>query len=248
MRYHRKTAPKVIAGDVQRQNRWRPAEHDYSQTHQIRVERYAAPPGYRHLLSPPDVSAILALLPDWREISLGLERVVLSADTSCFGWHRPGTVAVCAWPAAVAHVFSGQFYRDNAPFLRRIGVPCRPVVLPPDATCPHCPEWAWIGGHWSVCASCHGSLCDAYQDAPEDADDLCYLADFTESTAHAFLCVDILVHELGHHHDRMTSPGRRHATRGEPYAEAYARRFEDVIWPAYCRVFRPRGEPRRPKR
>ena len=42
MPYHRKTAPKVVAGRVQRQNRWRDSDHDYSQTHQIRIERYPA--------------------------------------------------------------------------------------------------------------------------------------------------------------------------------------------------------------
>jgi len=49
----------------------------------------------------------------------------------------------------------------------------------------------------------------------------------------------VLVHELGHHHDRMTSPRRRDATRGERYAEEYARRYEQTIWSKYCRVFKP---------
>jgi hypothetical protein len=245
MRYHRKTAPKVIDGKVQRQNNWRFSDADYAATHQIKIERYKPMPGYRHLVSPTDVSAFLALLPDWRELAIGLRRVVLSADTSCFGWHRPGTIAVCAWPAGLTHVFTRRFHDDNAALLRRIGVPCRPVVLPLDALCPSCSGSAWAGDQWSVCGFCNGSLCDAYQDAAEGGHAGFYLAEFTESTAHAFLFVDVLVHELGHHHDRMTSPGQRQVTRGEPYAEEYARRWEGRIWPAYCRVFRPRGEPRR---
>ena len=243
MRYHRKTAPKVIFGQVQRQNRWHASAHDYSQTHQIRIERDPAPPGHRHLVSPPDVSAFLALLPDWRELSIGLRRVVLSDDVECFGWHRPGTVAVCAWPAGFEHVFSPQFYHDNAPLLRRIGVPCRPVVLPDSATCPSCSADLQPYA-WNLCPSCHASIGGAYREAAAGAEGLRYLAAFTESSAQAFLLVDVLVHEMGHHHDRMTSPGRRQITRGERYAEDYARRHEDVIWPAYCRVFRPRGEPR----
>jgi hypothetical protein len=46
-----------------------------------------------------------------------------------------------------------------------------------------------------------------------------------------------LVHELGHHHDRMTSRGRD-AARGEPYATAYARQARAKVWPDYVTRFR----------
>jgi hypothetical protein len=244
MRYHRRTAPKVIDGKVQRQNNWRFSQADYTATHQIKIERYKPRPGYRHLVSPTDVSAFLALLPDWRELSIGLQRIILDDDPYTFGWYRPTTVALCAWPDALTSVVSRKFYEDNTPILDRIGVPCRPAVLPADARCPGCS--AVLGSHdWDVCDFCNGSLGDAYRDSDSDAEGVRYLALFTESTAHAFLFVDVLVHELGHHHDRMTSPRQHRCTRGEPYAEEYARRYEDRIWPAYCRVFRPRGEPRR---
>src|SRR5262249_26227754 len=213
MRYHRRTAPKVIDGKVQRQNNWRFSQPDYTATHQINIEPSKPRPGYRHLVSPTDVSAFLALLPDWRELSIGLQRVVLSADTSCFGWHRPGTVAVCAWPAELDYVFTPAFYHDHAAIFRRVDVPCHPVVLPHGATCPNC--LATLDERdWEVCYFCKGSLADAYRDAAPDAPNVRYLAAFTESSAQAFLLVHVLVHELGHHHDRMTSPGQRNVTRG----------------------------------
>jgi hypothetical protein len=59
---------------------------------------------------------------------------------------------------------------------------------------------------------------------------------WTEDQARAFLLLHVLPHELGHHHDAMTNRSRRVA-RGEPYAEAYARRVLDEVWPAYAATF-----------
>src|SRR5262249_14630411 len=65
-----------------------------------------------------------------------------------------------------------------------------------------------------------------------------YLAEFNPATVQAFLLIHVLVHELGHHDDCMTSPQQRSTTRGESYAEEYALRHESAIWSRYCRVFR----------
>ena len=65
-----------------------------------------------------------------------------------------------------------------------------------------------------------------------------WLAEFTDETTQAYLLLHVFLHELGHHHDRMTSPGRRDFTRGERYAEEYALRYEKRIWSDYCRAFR----------
>jgi len=59
---------------------------------------------------------------------------------------------------------------------------------------------------------------------------------WTEGQARAFMLMDVLVHELGHHHDRMTSRGAE-ASRGEPYALEYARRVAGELWPEYVREF-----------
>jgi hypothetical protein len=60
---------------------------------------------------------------------------------------------------------------------------------------------------------------------------------WTEGQARAFQLLHIFLHELGHHHDRMTTRAKRHAGRGEPYAEECARRYFDRIWDNYLRVF-----------
>lgn len=63
------------------------------------------------------------------------------------------------------------------------------------------------------------------------------LCRFTEPTIRAYQLVHILVHELGHHHDRITTKSQLECSRGEPYAEAYAAKYEEVIWERYGRVF-----------
>ncbi len=56
---------------------------------------------------------------------------------------------------------------------------------------------------------------------------------WTESSAKAFQLMHILLHELGHHHDRMTTQSQAAAARGEAYAEWYAAAYAERIWDAY---------------
>lgn len=59
---------------------------------------------------------------------------------------------------------------------------------------------------------------------------------WTEPQARAFMLLDVLVHELGHHHDRMTTSGKD-APGGEPFATAYAARVQQEVWPSYVATF-----------
>jgi hypothetical protein len=60
---------------------------------------------------------------------------------------------------------------------------------------------------------------------------------WTEEQARAFMLLDVLPHELGHHHDMLTTRSRRDPARGEPYADAYAREVLEAVWPVYGRHF-----------
>jgi hypothetical protein len=59
---------------------------------------------------------------------------------------------------------------------------------------------------------------------------------WTEEQARAFQLLHILPHELGHHHDAITTRSWR-GSRGEAYAEDYALRVQAQVWPDYARHF-----------
>lgn len=99
---------------------------------------------------------------------------------------------------------------------------------------------AWETELWHECTVAHyqehrdiferlGIPCELHSDY--------VLCKWTEPTARAYQLLHILLHELGHHHDRITTKSKLEASRGEPYAEAYARRYETVIWDHYLREF-----------
>jgi hypothetical protein len=60
---------------------------------------------------------------------------------------------------------------------------------------------------------------------------------WTEAQARAFQLLHILPHELGHHHDRMTTRSRLQSARGEQFAERCAHRVMEEVWPAYATRF-----------
>jgi hypothetical protein len=64
-----------------------------------------------------------------------------------------------------------------------------------------------------------------------------YLCEFTEPAIRAYQLLHILLHELGHHHDRMTTRSRVDACRGEGYPEDYAREYERRVWEQYLSAF-----------
>jgi hypothetical protein len=56
-------------------------------------------------------------------------------------------------------------------------------------------------------------------------------------SARAFQLLHVLLHELGHHHDRMTTRAGRYSCRGEDFAEHYSRRYAERIWGRYLDEF-----------
>jgi hypothetical protein len=194
--YPRRSATKVRNGRTQRKNR-SSCTPNYL-THEMPslvIDRKNPMPGYRYLATKDDIRRFIALLPNWEELSEGLDAIVLDhGSEDRMGWHRPGVVAVCAWDRAIElEGCSLSFISEHHEILEKLGVPFR-----------------W--GHNATIA-------------------------FTEATARAFSLIHVLVHELGHHHDRMTTRSRKQACRGEPYAEAYARCHEDEILTRYQSIF-----------
>ena len=195
--YHRRTAPKVRDGKVQKKNRPRlsPGYRNHAQASPC-IDRIDPGPGFRHVLRKRDVEKFLTLLPDWGELSRGLDAILLApGEARLFGWHRPGRIAVCAWPRAIIEEWSLWFANAHIDALERLDVSVEP-----------------LGGkrvriHW------------------------------TEPGIRGFQLMVVLLHELGHHHDRITTRSRRRGARGEEHADEYALRHADRIWDRYLNEF-----------
>jgi hypothetical protein len=77
-----------------------------------------------------------------------------------------------------------------------------------------------------------GVQCEPIENDPHGT--WCY---FDDASIKGFQLMHILLHELGHHHDRMTTRSRLRSARGELFAESYALKYADRLWHAYFREF-----------
>lgn len=195
----RKSTPEVKGCQVQKKNDWSLTPNYYSHTQRdVIIDRKRPGKGYRHLLLARDIRNFIRLLPDWEDLSQGLNAIVLSpGEWDIDGYHAPGVVHVCAWEDDfwIDYEYDTDFFRSHEPIFRRLGVPI------------------------------------------DVQDNNVAMCQFTEATAKAYQLLRILLHELGHHHDRMTTKSRLEASHGESYAEAYALRYEALIWERYREAF-----------
>lgn len=194
---NRKTTPKVVGGKPLRKNRWTKTPNYYNTAQDIpAIDRRRPGPGYRHALKKRDVERFIRLLPDWEELSRGLNAILMAPGRLRLdGWYRRGIVAVCAWEIDREIEISGWYYHEHRKVFRQIGIPC------------------------------------------EEIDDDNYLCKFTERTVRAYQLLHILLHELGHHHDLMTTKSKKSCSRGETFAERYALSYADRIWESYINEF-----------
>lgn len=194
----RKSTPKVIDGDVRKKNNWSlsPDYYDAPTPRMVVIDRQRPGDGHKHILTKSDIHRFLELLPDWKELAVGLNAIVLSRAYDGYdGYHSPGVVAVCAWQVGLWRVMPRKYFDDHRNLFDRLQVECEPA----------------------------------------GADEV--LGKFDERAVRAYQLLHILLHELGHHHDRMTSRRQACTGRGEPYAEEYAIRYEAQIWDAYWNAF-----------
>jgi hypothetical protein len=96
---NRRTATSVRDGRVQKKNNWNPDRRDYFALRQdeVRLDRRTPGPGFRHVVTVAQLRAFIALLPDWDDVAVRLDAIVLDEGKDCMGWHSDGVVAVCAW-------------------------------------------------------------------------------------------------------------------------------------------------------
>ena len=196
-RIRRKTATKVRDGRVTRKNRTA-LTHHYCQTRQAEpvFDRCRPPRGFRHYLTLADVRRFVGILPDWPELSVGLDAVVLAGDGSIDGWYDDGIVAVCPWERDPAVRRDPDFVAAHAPVLDRLDVP----------------REATADGSGEI------------------------LCRFDAASVRGFQLMHVLLHELGHHRDRMTTRSKDDCARGEAFAEDWANRRAEELWEDYFRT------------
>ena len=213
MRPNRRSAMRVRNGRVAKKNNWRLDPANYRAVHQseIRLDRRRPGEYSRHLITIAQLRRFIELLPEWDEVAIGLNAIVLDTATDWAGWYGPGVVAICAWDHELWDWWSPAFVDEHREILDLLAVECVPLERSPEYR-----ERAARGLEMPT-----GSL----------------EIRWTEPQARAYQLLHILPHELGHHHDRITSRRKRTTGRGEPYAETYANRVMRQIWPAYARTF-----------
>lgn len=210
---------RVRDGRVLKKNNWRLDARDYRALAQdeIRLDRRRPPEGSRHLITIAELRRFVELLPDWDEVAVGLDAIVLDSATDCAGWCGPGVVAVCAWPHDLWDWWPVKMVDEHRHILDLLEV--RRVPL--EASREHREFREELAALGVEARAASGDL----------------ELRWTEPQARAYQLLHILPHELGHHHDRITSRRQRSAGRGEPYAESYANRVLEQVWPDYVRAF-----------
>lgn len=120
---------RVVDGVVQFKNRHRPTPNYYNTPQEVpAIDRERPGPGRRHLLKKRDIIDFISILPDWEELSKGLNAILLArAEDNTAGWHEPGIVAICAWNRDLWLDVSDGFYDDHADIFEKLGVPSEPL-------------------------------------------------------------------------------------------------------------------------
>lgn len=227
-RMNRRTTPRVRDGRVQKKHNWRPAEGRLlaRSPDEIRLERRRPAEGHRHLVTVAHLRTCLPMLPDWEEAAKGLRAIVLASDTDSYGWYQAGVVALCNWEHDLWTLESPAFLTEFATLLDLLDV----VRVPAQKS-------FFVSDLNATLRDINESV-DGPPVKPLTVPNATWHeVRWTEAQARAFLLLYTLPHELGHHHDAMTQRNERALPRGEPYAEAYAHRALDAVWPLYTREF-----------
>ncbi|OJJ13897.1 hypothetical protein BKI52_45295 [marine bacterium AO1-C] len=221
MRQHpRKSTPKVKKGKVQKKNNHQETPN-YWNTRQpeVIVDKEKPGEGFRHYLTKQDVLNFIALIPNWYIISKGLNAIILdSGNQGCDGWYEfsTGVIGICAWPKDLSIEMDNDFFFAHRELFERLDI--HYTIQDRDLGCP----WYYEE---------RGEVDEARKYAYN------IICEFTPNQVKAYQLLHILLHELGHHYDLITTKSKRRATRGEQFAEDYAFEHEAQIWQNYLKKF-----------
>ncbi len=123
--FNRKTTPKVKGGQVCKKNNWKDTPNYWNTPQEIpQLDRERPGRGYRHLLKQNDLLYFISILPDWDELSKGLDAVLLAhGGQNADGWYTQGIVAICAWERGLWRKVDKKWYAEHEGVLKRFKVP-----------------------------------------------------------------------------------------------------------------------------
>lgn len=123
-RFHRKTAPGVRDGRVGHKNNWTRSPSIYRDPQpRLVIDRRRPGAGYQHVLLKRDVEGFVELIPNWDELAVGLDVIVLDCGRrGCDGWYDRGVIGLVAWPRNLRYAVDPDWYRRHREFLARIDV------------------------------------------------------------------------------------------------------------------------------
>ena len=123
MRTQRKTTPKVKDGRVQKKNR-----HDltpnYWNTRQNELQLDIEKPGkgFKHFLKKRDIIKFLQILPNWEELNLELDAVILAEGGGADGWYSNGVLAICAWEKDKTVSLNKEYFNEHKEIFERLNL------------------------------------------------------------------------------------------------------------------------------
>ena len=152
--------------------------------------------GYKHFLKKRDIIKFLQLLPNWEELNVELDAVILAEGDGDDGWYDDGVLAICAWEKDKSVSLNKVYFYEHKEIFERLNL--------------------------------------KYQVKRDTV-----ICDFNEEQIKAYQLLHIFLHELGHHHDRISTKEKiDNAPRGEKYAEDYALKYEKIIWSRFFEEFK----------
>ena len=123
-RGNNKTTPKVKNGKVQKKN-----NHAFTAMEGYVVDRERPCRGFKHVISKKDIHDFIDLIPDWPDIGVGIESIVLDVGGDDFDglyehFHHEntGTIWLSAWPQALWVEFENDYFHEHKWHLDTIGV------------------------------------------------------------------------------------------------------------------------------
>jgi len=122
IKYHRKPQQAIKRGEK------KPSAHHYdlSKAAKCNIEREKPGRGFISLIMKREMETFIKLLPEWEDLSLGIETVVLApGEDGVLGWRSPGVVGLCAWPRIIEwDDCDHDFYNTHKDLFAKLEIPC----------------------------------------------------------------------------------------------------------------------------